>query len=160
MRRRQALSVVEMVVCFGILAFAIPVLFSSFSSSYRFSAMTRNRSAAVLLAGSFLEELKSHEYGQPAPKTWPGDHGPPPGWDAKFNFGNPNFQRIDLLVYGRPARLEFYRQLKFENGSFIGRDPDQKTDKATLTLYWHEDIGNPKEGNKTLVAEMALSSPW
>jgi type II secretory pathway pseudopilin PulG len=161
-RRTRALSMVEVIIGFFVLAAAGAVLFSYLGSSYRLSGMTRNRTAATFLAGNFVEEVKAHNYGQPAPASWPTvttETSPPDGWDGAYTPDDPNYAKIDLLVYGRTNRLVFYRQLRLENGSFIGNG-NNKTDKVMLTIWWREKTAENENAFKRLDVEMGVRSPW
>jgi type II secretory pathway pseudopilin PulG len=160
---RGALSLIEIIIGFFVIAVAGAVLFSNLSSSYRFAGMTRNRTAATLLGGNFVEEVRAHNYGQPAPKNWPTvttDTSPPTGWDDKYDSEDPNYEKIDMLVYGRPTNLIFYRQLRLENGSFLDKTKAKKTDKVTLQIWWREENANNADKYKSLELEMGVSSPW
>ena len=166
MRRRgdlRALSLIEIIIGFLVLAIAGSVLFSNISSSYRFSGMTTNRTAATIVAGNFVEEIKAHEYGQPAPKSWPAiatDSNPPAEISDNYDPDDPNYERIEMLVYGRNARFVFYRQLRLENGSFLDSSKPNKTDKIFFTIWWREKTSQTENAFKSLVLEMGVRSPW
>lgn len=162
-RRTRALSMVEIIIGFFVLTVAGAVLFSNLSSSYRFAGMTRNRTAATFLAGNFVEEVRAHQYGEPAPKSWPAvttDTSPPSDWNEQFDAEDPNYAKIDLLVYGRATSLIFYRQLRLENGSFLDKSKSNKTDKVTYTVWWREVTAENKDAFKSLEIEMGVRSPW
>lgn len=159
---KMALTLIEIIIGLVVISVAGVVLFTSLSTSYRFAGKTTNRTAATLIAGNFMEEVKAHRYGQPAPKNWPqvtADTRPPANWDDKYDPENPNYARIPMLVYGREARLVFYQQLRLANGSFLDSSKSQKTDKVTLVIWWREE--NPgKTDYKSLEVELGVRSPW
>lgn len=167
MRRFQAgqsgLSLVEVIIGFLVIAIAGAVLFTHLSASYRFSGMTRNRTAAALIAGNFVEEVRAHNYGQPAPLTWPAlstESSPPTDWDNNYDPDDPNYERIEMLVYGKPARMVFYRQFSLENGSFLDKTINEKTDKVKLKIWWREEATGKESPYKSLDIEMGVRSPW
>ncbi len=161
--RERALSLIDVIIGFFVIAVAGAVLFTHLSASYRFSGMTRNRTAAALIAGNFVEEVRAHNYGQPAPKTWPAlstESSPPSDWDNNYDPEDPNYARIEMLVYGKPARMVFYRQFSLENGSFLDSSVKEKTDRVTLKIWWREEATGKKSPYKSLDIEMGVRSPW
>jgi type II secretory pathway pseudopilin PulG len=161
--RVRALTLIEIIIGLMVMAVAGTVLFASLGSSYRFAGKTRNRTAATLIAGNFVEDVKAHNYGQPAPLSWPTvttDTTPPTGWSDKYDAEDPNYTRIPMLVYGRQTRLVFYRQLRLANGSFVDSAKNEKTDKVTLVIWWREETADNIDVNKSLEVEMGVRSPW
>lgn len=160
--RVRALTLIEIIIGLVLIALAGAVLLTNLTSNSKLAGMTRNRTAAALIARNFAEDVKAHNYGEPAPKNWPTvttETVPPDGWNGKYDPDDPNYERIPMLVYGRPARLVFYRQLRLQNGSFLDKNIKKKTDKVTLQVWWREK-NNAKEEFKSLEIEMGVRNPW
>lgn len=165
MRQRQrlrALTLVEIIIGLVLIALAGAVLLTNLSSNSRLAGMTRNRTAAALIAANFIEDVKAHHYGEPAPKSWPEvttDTSPPDDFSEKYDAADTNYERLEMLVYGKPVRLVFYQQLRLQNGSFLDKSKTKKTDKVTLQIWWREK-NNTKVDFKSLEIEMGVRNPW
>ena len=76
------MSLVEIILAVFIFAVATLILFRAFTANKRLSVQNRDRTAAQLLMGNMLEELRAHRFGTAAPKTWPPDQEPGNGWES------------------------------------------------------------------------------
>lgn len=159
----RALSLIEVIIGFFVMAAAGAVLFTNLNSSYRYAGMTRSRTAATLLAANFVEEIKAHNYGEKAPKSWPkvsDESAPPSDWDKGYEPEDTNYERLEMLVAGRPVEMVFYRHLTLANGSFVDEAKTSKTDRVSLTLWWREAGLQGEKGFKSLQIELGVRSPW
>lgn len=139
--KRRGLSLPEAILAICICFMAFMVFMSVFSSSSRSAIQSRNRTAAILLANSLMDEFEAHPFGSPAPKSWTDKVDRP----------------VRVWVQGRLTQMDFHKEIKFENGSFVGlSDGDQ--DMCTITISWREAAGDKQspvvdpDDNKSLVA--------
>lgn len=144
---RAGMSIVELVLALGVLAMAMVVFLTVFSSSGSQALQTRNRTAAILLANSLIDEIEAHPYGDKAPLSWATGVERP----------------ATVVVAGRDQQMEFYQELKFENGSFVGTGGTSQTrDLVTVTLTWKESAGGDQttngrsDDNKELVVRVPV----
>ncbi|MFN8610345.1 MAG: hypothetical protein U0931_22600 [Vulcanimicrobiota bacterium] len=134
-------SILAICICF--MAFAV---FSSvFSNARRATVQSRDRTAAILLANTLMDELEAHPYGEAAPQWWSSqvDH-PVRAW-----------------VEGNLVEMDFHKRVDFETKGAIGLSAEDK-DVATITISWHENMGQPQTpvvvptDNKSLVVRYPL----
>lgn len=143
--RRRGLSLMEAVLAIAILLIAFLVFMSVFSSSSRTQIQTRNRTAAILLANSLMDEFEAHPYGSPEPKWW----------------SSPVDQPVKVWVHGKPVQMDFHKKLEYENGSFVGK-AEGDTDVVKITISWREAAGDAQPGvvdpgdNKVLTARFPV----
>lgn len=127
MKRRNArkgLGIIELLFALALMATAILTLLSVFSKSSRHAVMSRNRTVAILVCHSMLDELKAHTYGSPAPENWSETREAP----------------VTVYVEGRPQQMEFRKTLSYANGSFVGEGTGD-SDEVTIKVEWNEGIG-------------------
>lgn len=124
MRRRQGLGLIELLLAMVLMVTAIFTLLSVFSSSSRQAVMSRNRTVAIMLCHSMMDEFKAHPYGSPAPLAWK----------------SPRDYPVTVYVEGRPQLMEFQKTLSYSNGSFVGQAAGD-SDEVTLKLEWDEGLG-------------------
>ncbi len=137
-RRRHALGLIELVFAMGLMVTAIFTLISVFSSSSRHAVMSRNRTVAILLGHSYLDEFKSHAYGAPAPKHW---------LESREN-------PVTVYVESRPQQMEFSKTLSYANGSFVGQSQGD-SDEVTLKIEWSEGLGS-RSGRKEMTVKVPV----
>ena len=125
MRGRRGLSVAEIVLAIVIIFMAFMVFMSVFSSSSRSSVQSRNRTAAILLANSLMDEFEAHPYGAKSPRSWT----------------TPVDQPVHVWVQGRATQMDFHKKVEFLNHSFVG-DVAGDEDVCTITISWREGIGD------------------
>lgn len=130
--RRRGLGIVELLFALALVVTAVFTLLSVFSKSSRQAVMSRNRTVAILVCHSILDELKAHTYGSPPPENWKEEREAP----------------VTIYVEGRPQQMEFRKTLTYANGSFIGQGAGD-SDEVTLKVEWNEGIG-PNSGLKEL----------
>lgn len=121
----------ESVLAIAILFMAFLVFMSVFSSSSRTQIQSRNRTAAILLANTLMDELEAHPYGAPAPKSWD---------TASID------QPVHVWVEGRSVQMDFHKKIEFENKSFIDKNVNEEQDVATITISWRDASGAPQAG--------------
>lgn len=143
--RRRGFSILELVLGFAILILAVVVFFSVFSNSSQQAVQSRNRSVALIMAHSLMDEMEAHPYGSAWPKRW------------KATTETP----VKVWVEGNPQEMIFHKAIAFTNGSFVG-DVAGDTDEATITISWREGIGVAEPGvvdpndNKVIKVRMPL----
>lgn len=142
--KRCAMSLPEAILAIAICLMAFLVFMSVFSSSSRATIQSRDRTAAILLANTLMDEFEAHPYGSPAPKAW----------TEKTN------RPVRVWVGGRLVQMDFHKEIKFENGSFVGQPSGAQADEdvCTITISWREASGDKQSpvvdpnDNKSLVA--------
>lgn len=130
MKRRLAFSIIELVFALSILLMAFVVILTVFTKSNRYAVQSRNRTAAILLANSVMEEVEAHPYGSPRPKSWLYDVDTP----------------VKVWTEGKRREMDFHKKIEFQNNSFVDASVANVTDLVTVTISWHEGIGLPEPG--------------
>jgi Tfp pilus assembly protein PilV len=124
-----------------IILMALVVFLTVFSNSSRNSAQSRNRTAAILLANSMMDEIEAHPYGAPEPKSWT----------------TPISHPLAVWVQGRPVQMDFHLKVSYLNGSFFNVTHDNQ-DLMNITISWKEGAGDAQTGaavgdNKVLTVQ-------
>lgn len=143
---RTAFSLVELILAIAVIAVAMLSMMSIFSGEARNAVMTRNRTAAIMLAQSLCEEIQGHSYGQPAPATWPVDA--------------PRPASLEVWVEGKRQAMDFTQTLSFANGSCIGKGAGEPWDRATVTITWEEYDPVAKGGKREQKQMVAHTTVW
>lgn len=138
-------TVVELLIAAALIMFGFFTFFSVFSTSSHHATQTRNRAVANLLAQSYLEEFKAHNYGDPAPTSWSTQE------DRPFR----------MVINGREAQFKFHKSITFANQSFIGKGKNENQDLAKIVITWKEIHGTDQttggtQDNKQLEVEVPL----
>lgn len=146
-KTRRGMSVMEVTLAIAIVFMAFVIFMSVFSGASRATIQSRDRTAAILLANSIMDELEAHPYGAPKPKSWETDVDRP----------------VQVWVQGRPTQMDFHKKVEFLNKSFIGDSPAKEDfDVATITISWREASGFSQPGvvnpadNKVLTARFPV----
>lgn len=139
MRMRRGFTVVEVLVAAAILLVGCVVLISVFSGSLRRSEQSKNRTAAIVLAQSLLDEVQDHRFGRRPPKHWALD---------KFAAVNP----VDVWLDGKHENMTFHYRMKFANGSAIGQSAGDD-DVVTVIITWQDAAGSTARNYGALGAE-------
>ena len=142
------MTLIEIILAIFIFVTATVVLFRAFTANKRLSVQSRDRTAAQLLMGNLLEEVRAHPFGLPAPQTWPPDNPPGKEWELA---GFPEVQTVPAYVEGKVQKMVFHRQLTYE-GSLVGKGRNGY-DVVTATISWR-DPGHSTP--KQIIAQMAL----
>lgn len=119
--KRRGLGLIELVLAFAVFVVAALFVFTVFGGSSRHAVQSRSRKLAIMTAQNLLEEAKGHEFGTPAPESWPLDQEKP----VKYRF----------VVYGRESMAEFRAKIELENRSLIG-ESEEDFDRVTVTIRW------------------------
>lgn len=127
--KRRGIGIIEAILAIFIVLMAFLVFMSVFSSASRQTIQSRDRTAAILLANSLMDELEAHPYGAPAPQSW----------------SNPVDRPVAVWVQGKRTTMDFHKKVEFENGSFVGSVAGD-SDVATITINWREASGAPQSG--------------
>lgn len=143
--KRRGFGIAEALLAICICFMAFAVFMSVFSSSNRASVQSRNRTAAILLANTLLDELEAHPYGQKRPQSW----------DTKVD------HPLRVWVEGNLVEMDFHKDIQFESKGAIGESEDPK-DMATIIISWRENMGQKQtpvvqaDDNKSLVVRYPL----
>ena len=127
--KRAGINLVELIIAIAVVLMAFVVFMTVFSSSSRGSLQSRNRTAAILLANSLMDEIEAHPYGAPAPKSWTSAVDQP----------------VHVWVEGRNQIMDFHKKLTYQNGSFVGNVTGDQ-DLVTINISWREGIGDTQSG--------------
>jgi hypothetical protein len=130
LKRRRGLSLVESILALCIVLMAFLVFMSVFSSSSRATVQSRNRTGAILLANTLIDEFEAHPYGAPAPKWWTSTQDQP----------------LAVWVEGKQPLMAYHKKLEYEKGgSFVGNG-NGDDDVVVVTISWQEAGGDPQAG--------------
>lgn len=135
--RSRGLGVIELLFALALVCVAIFTLLSVFSKSSRHAVMSRNRTVAIMLAHTLLDEVKAHPYGVKKPKRW----------------AEPTETPVTVYVEGRPQQMAFMKKMSFQDGGFVGEGSGD-TDEVTIKIEWNEGVGS-NHGHK----EMSVRVP-
>lgn len=136
-RRQRGLGIVELVMALALIATALITLITVFSKGSRQAVMSRNRTVAVLVCQSTIDELKAHRYGTPAPKSW----------------SEPRVTPVNIYVEGHPQLMEFKRTLTIPNDFVTNTAND--TAEVTIKVEWDEGIG-VNNGHKEMTVKVPV----
>ena len=134
MNRRRALSLPEALLALSLVLMAFVVFMSVFSSSSRATVQSRNRTGAILLANTLMDEFEAHPYGAPAPKWWTSTEDRPLG----------------VWVEGKAPLMAYHKKIEYEKSagntsSFVGTASGED-DVVLVTISWQEAGGDPQSG--------------
>lgn len=126
---RRGFSILELVLGLALLILALLVFFSVFSSSSQHAVQSRNRTVAIMLAHSVMDEIEAHPYGSTWPKSWK----------------SPVDRPVVVWVEGNPQEMDFHKSITFSNGSCVGEGAGD-SDEATVAISWREGVGVAEPG--------------
>lgn len=135
-RRSRGLGIVELMIAMALMVTAVFTLITVFSRSSRYAVMSRNRTVAILVCHSTMDELKAHKFGTPAPKSW----------------GEP-IAPVTIYADGRPQAMEFKRTIKY--GDPFVKPSSIDADEVSITVEWDEGIGQGN-GHKTMTVKVPV----
>jgi len=135
-RRGRGLGIVELLVALALMVTALFTLITVFSRSSRYAVMSRNRTVAILVCHSTMDELKAHKFGTPPPKSWSEPISP-----------------VTIYADGRPQSMDFKRTITYGD-AFVGK-ANGNADEATITVEWDEGIGS-NNGHKTMTVKVPV----
>lgn len=118
----------ELIIACLIITVGIITLVGSLSMILSFSAKSRNRVFAELMAKSTMDRIRAHHYGDPEPYNWNGQE--------SIRFVS-EVDAIDAISGNAVQNLGFTRQIQYDNGSLVGNGSGN-FDKATITITWNE----------------------
>lgn len=144
--RRRGIGLTEVILAIAVVSVALIALISVFGSGARHAVQTRNRTAAIMLAQSLMEEIQGHPYGLPAPASWP--------------VSAPGQESIEVWVEGKKQAMDFKRTVAFENGSAIGKGAGESWDQATITITWEEYDPTAKGGKHEEKQVVTRATVW
>ncbi|MFA5506435.1 MAG: prepilin-type N-terminal cleavage/methylation domain-containing protein [Vulcanimicrobiota bacterium] len=136
MSNRRGFSLMEIVIALAVCCVALVAFLSIFAKNNDHALGSRNRSVAILLAESLMDDIEAHTYGTPQPRRWTQTEEAP----------------VEVWVSGREQQMKFHKTVTFENGSFVGDGSGDK-DLITITITWREGFGDDQtsgDDNKEL----------
>lgn len=137
-RLRRGLGIIELVFALALVCITVLTLISVFSKSSRHAVMSRNRTVAILLAHTLLDEVKAHPYGSPPPRRWL----------------EPKETPVTVYVEGRPQQMDFEKTFEYSNGSFVGQGAGD-SDEVSIVIRWSEGVGK-NMGQKDLSVKVPV----
>jgi len=143
MRRKQGLSLIELMFAISICALAFLIFMTVFRTSYEHATHHRYKTIAATLARSMVAEIDAHRYGARPPLAW---------------------QQVEqrparVVVDGKPVEMVFRQRMTFLNGSFVGGTGAENSDVVTVELTWHEPVGArsaPGHDNQSLAIKVPV----
>ena len=130
MRNQRGFSTIEIILTSFLILVSLMVFLSIFSSTSQQSVQSRNRTVAILLANTLMDEFEAHPYGAVEP----------PGWKADVD------KPASVWIEGRQQNIEFHKKIEYLTGSFVGTKPGD-SDDITLSISWKEGEGDPQVGS-------------
>lgn len=134
--RARGLGLVELLVACALMVTAVFTLITVFSRSSRYAVMSRNRTVAILVCHSTMDEIKAHKFGTPAPKSW-----------------SEPIQPVTIYADGRPQAMDFKRTIT-AGDAFLGKAAGNAAE-VTIQIEWDEGIGS-NNGHKTMSVKVPV----
>lgn len=135
-RRARGLGIVELLVACALMVTAVFTLITVFSRSSRYAVMSRNRTVAILVCHSTMDEIKAHKFGTPAPKSWSEPISP-----------------VTIYADGRPQAMDFKRTIT-PGDAFIGKAAGNAAE-VSIKVEWDEGIGRDN-GHKSMSVKVPV----
>ena len=139
--KRIGFSLTEVIMACFLILVGFVVLFGVFSSSGSLAMQSRNRSLANILAQSWMEEIRAHPYGAPAPDNWTQEVETP----------------VVSWVEGNPQEMVFWKTISYANGSFVGTAAED-FDEVTIVFEWDERVGKRQTSSSLFFPPAAAAS--
>ncbi len=145
MRKKRGFSLMEIIIALAVTVVALVAFLTVFSSSNTHAVQSRNRSVAILMVQSLMDDIETHTYGDPEPIWWTQTTEDP----------------VTVWVSGRQQKMEFQKEITYQNGSLIGNS-NNSSDLVTITVTWREGIGDSQtdqaitEHNKQLQVQVPV----
>ena len=122
---KRGFSLVEIMIALAVCAVALVAFLNVFAKNNDHALGSRNRSVAILLAQSLMDDIETHTYGAPEPRRWTQNEEKP----------------VSVWVSGREQQMLFHKTVAYENGSFVGQGAGE-SDLVTVTITWREGFGD------------------
>lgn len=119
----------EILIALGVAGLALVVVLTTLSTSNQHALGCRNRSVAIVMAHSLMDDIETHNYGDPKPQWWDQAEEEP----------------VTVWLAGRQQKMTFGKSVTFENGSFVGQSSETQ-DLVTITISWRESFGATQTG--------------
>lgn len=119
----------EILIALGVAGLALAVMLTTLSTSNQHALGSRNRSVAILMAQSLMDDIETHKYGDPEPRWWAETEAEP----------------VTVWVAGRQQKMTFEKSISYQNGSFVGQSSGTQ-DLVTITITWRENFGATQTG--------------
>lgn len=142
MRQSRGFSLIEIIIALAVTLIALVAFLTVFSNSNDHALQSRNRSVAILIAQSLMDDIETHTYGDPEPLWWKEDTDQP----------------VSVWLGDRPQEMIFHKEVSFENGSFVGTGSEAK-DLVTITLTWREKTGDDQSATTSDNKELKVRVP-
>lgn len=132
----------ELCIAAFVIVVGLMTMIGAYSLFYRMAVKSRSRIYAELVAKNMMERISCHHYGDPMPLKWTED-------EVLRYYSEANPGRVTGTSQEvNPNVVTFKKEIKFENGSFIGKT-HHNYDIVTVTITWSEaSPEKPEEGEK------------
>ena len=141
-KKNKGFSLIEIMIALAVSTVALVAFLTVFTKNNSHAVGSRNRTVAILMAQSLMDDMETHTYGQPAPRWWEEENEAP----------------VTVWVGGREQKMDFQKTITYENGSFIG-DSSGNSDLVTITIHWREDFGNDQAAASSANKELLVRVP-
>ena len=142
MRQQRGFSLIEIMIALAVSVVALGAFLSIFANNNDHAVGSRNRSVAIMLAESLMDDIEAHKYGAPEPLRWSQAEEKP----------------VSVWVSGREQKMEFNKSMVYENGSFVGNS-NGNSDLVTITISWREGFGDDQTGALDTNKELQVRVP-
>lgn len=142
--KTRGFSLIEIMIALAVSAIALAAFLTVFSKNNSHAVGSRNKTVAILMAQSLMDDIESHAYGQPAPQWWSEEKENP----------------VSVWIGGREQRMDYQKSVAYENGSFVGDgDGNETSDVVTITINWRENFGNDQQASSDANKELFVRVP-
>ncbi|MCE1246983.1 MAG: hypothetical protein LWY06_10095 [Firmicutes bacterium] len=124
----KGISIIELVIACLVIVTGILTLVSCYGLFTAFSAKSRNRVYAEIMAKSMIDRIRAHTYGDPEPFNWN---------------GNTTITLVSEVPVAKALAAKsvtyenFEQSVAYANGSFVGKAKGNY-DTVTVTIRWME----------------------
>ncbi|MGE0493894.1 MAG: type II secretion system protein [Vulcanimicrobiota bacterium] len=123
--KNRAFTIIEVSLALALICISLLVMLSVFSTSSQHALQSRNRSVAMLIANSLMDDIETHTFGDPEPRWW----------------AEETEQPVTVWVAGRQQQMVFHKTVTYENGSCVGQTAGN-SDVVTVKVTWKEGVGD------------------
>jgi prepilin-type N-terminal cleavage/methylation domain-containing protein len=140
MTNKRGFSIIEILIALAVCSIALVAFLTVFTKNSDHALGSRNRTVAILLAQSLMDDIETHTYGAAEPRRW----------------SQSDEEPVSVWVSGRKQQMLFHKTVAYENGSFVGQSSGN-SDLVTINITWREGFGDDQvSGNDNKELELRV----